>query len=233
LQLNLYARHLLSELKNSTERKNAVSTGTKAVPRGQSGKSIEERVAYAVSHRTRVYVLTILNEGVYNPDEIAAIMGEQTSNVSYHIKELLDAGSIEVAKTKKVRNTTQFYYRAIEMPFYSDEEIAAMSPEERQATIGLTLQCLMAEVMSAFWAGKMSTDPRLWLSWRWFNVDEQGRQDLADEQERSWQRAREIESEAANRRAEAGGDTKSIIVASAGFPRERMSPTPPASFRKR
>jgi len=233
LKENLYARPPLSELKNSTEKENALRTSIKAAPRGQSGKSIEERVAYAVSHRTRVYVLTILNEGVYSPDEIAAIMGERTPNVSHHIKELLDAGSIELAKTEKVRNTTQHYYRAVEMPFYSDEEIAAISPEERQATIGLTLQCLMAEVMSAFWAGKMSTDPRLWLSWRWFNVDEQGRQDLADEQERSWQRACEIEAESANRRAEGGDDTQSIIVASAGFPRERMSPTPPASFRER
>lgn len=208
-------------------------TSAKAVPRGQSGKSIEERVAYAVSHRTRVYVLTLLNEGIYCPEEIAAIMGERTANVNFHIRELLDAGSIELARTEPVRNTTQHYYRAVEMPFYSDEEIAAMAPEERQATIGLTLQCLMAEVMSAFWAGKMANDPRLWLSWRWFNVDEQGRQDLADEQERSWKRAREIEGESANRRAEAGEDAQSIIVASAGFPRERVSPTPPASFRDR
>lgn len=206
-------------------------TSAKAVQRGQSGKSIEERVAYAVSHRTRVYVLTILNEGVYSPDEIAAIIGERTPNVSHHIKELLDAGSIELAKTEKVRNTTQHYYRAVEMPYYTDEEIAAMTPGERQVTIGLTLQCLMAEVMSAFWAGKMSSDPRLWLSWRWFNVDEQGRQDLADEQERSWQRAQEIEAESAHRRAETGEDAQSIIVASSGFQRERMSPTPPANVK--
>ncbi len=203
----------------------------KEAQRGQSGKSVEERLAYAVGHRTRVYVLTILNEGVFTPDEIAAIIGERTPNVSHHIKELLDAGSIELAKTERVRNTTQHYYRAVEMPFYSDDEIAAMSPEERQVTIGLTLQCLMAEVMSAFWAGKMATDSRLWLSWRWFNVDEQGRQDLADEQERSWKRAQEIEAESANRRTNSGEEAQSIIVASSGFQRERMSPTPPANTR--
>jgi DNA-binding transcriptional ArsR family regulator len=202
-----------------------------SVPRGQSGKSIEERVAFAVSHRTRVYVLTILNEGVYSPDEIAAIIGEQTPNVSHHIRELLDAGSIEVAKTEKVRNTTQHYYRAVGLPYYTDEEIAAMTPEERQGIIGLTLQCLMAEAMSAFWAGKMSTYSRLWLSWRWRNVDEQGRQDLADELERSWKRAEEIEAESANRCAQSGEETQSIIIASAGFPRERKSPTPPANCR--
>jgi hypothetical protein len=38
--------------------RDAVRTSSKAVLRGQSGKSIEERGVYAVSHRTRVYVLT-------------------------------------------------------------------------------------------------------------------------------------------------------------------------------
>ena len=206
-------------------------TSAKDLQRGQSGKSVEERLAYAVSHRTRVYVLTILNEGVFSPDEIASMIGERTPNVSHHIKELLDAGSIELAKTERVRNTTQHYYRAVEMPYYTDDEIAAMPLEQRQEIIGVTLQCLMAEVMSAFWAGKMAGDPRLWLSWRWFNVDEQGRQDLAAEQERSWKRAQEIEAESASRRASSGEEAQSIIVASSGFQRERMSPTPPAQFR--
>ena len=203
------------------------------IQRGQRGKSVEERIAYAVSHRTRVYVLTILNEGVYNADEIARIIGERTPNVAHHIKELLDAGSIELAKTEQVRNTLQHYYRAVEMPFYTGEEWDALTPEERQATIGLTIQCLTAEVMSAFWAGKMESDPRLWLSWRWLNLDEQGRQELEEEQERSWRRAQEIEAESTNRRSKTGEESQSIIVASAGFQRERSSPTPPVSLRER
>lgn len=205
-----------------------------AAPR-QSGKSIEERVAFALAHRTRVYVLTLLNEGVYSPDELARIIGEPVGNIAHHIKQLVDAGSIELAKTETRRNTLQHFYRAVQMPYYSDEEIAAMTVEERQMTIGLTLQCLMAEVMTAFWSGKMEADPRLWLSWRWFNVDEQGRQDLADEQERSWQRAQEIEAESAARCTQSGDETKSIIAAAAGFERERSAPTapPPSNFSER
>ena len=199
-------------------------------PRGQKGKSIEERLAYAVSHRTRVYVLTILNEGVYSPDQIAAIIGEPAPNVSHHIRELLDAEAIELASTKRVRNTTRHYYRAVKLPYYTDDDIAAMGLKERHDVIGLTLQCLLAEVISAFWAEKMENDPRLWLSWRWFNVDAQGRSDLADEQKQSWERAQEIEVESMNRCAESGEEAQSIIVASAGFPRERTSPTPPITF---
>lgn len=195
--------------------------------RGQSGKSTEERLQFSVGHRTRVYVLTLLNEGVYTPEQIGEIIGEPTSNVAHHIRELLDADSIELAKVETVRNVNRHYYRAVKMPYYSDEEIAAMPPEERQATIGLTLQCMMAEILAAFWSGKMESDPRLWLSWRWFNVDEQGREELAEEQARSWQRAQEIEAEATNRRARSGGETRPIIICQAGFPRDRTAPQPP------
>jgi DNA-binding transcriptional ArsR family regulator len=193
------------------------------------GKSIEEVVAYALGHRTRVYVLTILNEGIYSPDEIARIIGEPTNNVSHHVRELLEAGSIEVAKTKQVRNTTQHYYRAVEMPYYSDEEMAAMTPGQRQVTYGLIMQCMLAEAMAALWGGKMHADPRTWLAWRWFNVDQRGRQDIADEQERFWARMQEIEAESTNRRSISEEDAESIIVASMGFQRERKSPTPPAN----
>lgn len=38
---------------------------------GQRKKSIEEVVGYAVGHRIRVQVLTLLNEATYTPDQIA------------------------------------------------------------------------------------------------------------------------------------------------------------------
>jgi DNA-binding transcriptional ArsR family regulator len=196
----------------------------------QRDKSIEEVVTYALSHRTRVYVLTILNEGTFTPDQIARIVGQPLNTVSHHIKELLEAGSIELAKTERVRNATQHYYRAVQQPYYSDEETAAMTPQQRQVIIGLIIQCLTAEALAAFWAGKMHSDPRIRLSWRWFNLDAQGRDDLADEQERHWERVREIEVEATNRRAKSGEDARSIVVAQMGFERERTGPTlPPES----
>jgi DNA-binding transcriptional ArsR family regulator len=224
---NAYARLLLSSENKSSEGSGIVVKTTARA--GQRGKSIEEVVGYALGHRIRVHVLTLLNEGTYTPDQLARIIGEPTNKVSHHVKELLDAGSIELAKVEKVRNADQHFYRAVEMPFYSDEEIAAMPPQQRQVSAGLVLQCMAAEAMSALWAGKMHSDPRNWLAWRWFNVDEQGRQDVADEQQRSWDRMQEIEAESTNRRAESGEGAASIVVAQMGFERERTAPRPPAA----
>lgn len=82
---------------------------TRTTPRrtGQRNKKIEEVVSYAIGHRIRVEILVILSEGVFTPDQIARIIGEPTNKVAHHIKELVDAGSIEVAKTETVRNAVQ------------------------------------------------------------------------------------------------------------------------------
>lgn len=199
----------------------------KAGRAGQRKKGIEEVVAYAVGHRVRVHILIVLNEGTYTASEIAAIIGEPLNNVSNHIRELLDAGSIELAEVRQARNMIKHYYRAIEMPHYSDEEVAAMTPEQQQVTAGLAIQSMVAEVMAGLWSGRMQNDRRLWLAWDWFNVDEQGRGEIADEQERSWAHFREIEVEATNRCAQSGEATSSILVSQTGFKRARNGPTPP------
>lgn len=196
----------------------------------RSDRTVEEAVSYAVAHRIRVELLAALNERPYSPKELARIVRQPLSTVTHHIDELLKSGSIEIARTERVRNVNVNFYRAVELPFYSDEEIEAMSEEERKATIAPALQAIMAEALAAFWAGRMVHDPRLWISWRWFNVDEQGRQDIADEQARSWERIQEIEAESADRRAKSGDAAQSVIAASLGFIRTRSTPHPPAVF---
>ena len=193
---------------------------------GQGKRGVEEAVGYALKHQHRVELLCLLNEGEHNRYELAALIGEEPDKIKHHLKELLDEGSIELAYSKRVGNMIQHYYRAVEMPFYSDEEVAAMPPEAKQAISGVILQAVMAEALAALWAGKMADDPRVWLSWRWFHVDSQGREDIADEQARHWARVRECEAESTNRCAKSGEPTKSIIVTSLGHVRCRRAPVP-------
>lgn len=212
---------------------------------GQRGKSIEEVVSYAVGHRIRIEVLTMLHEGVYCPNELAEILGEPLGRVTHHVNELLDAGSIELARTEPVRNATRHFYRAAELPepasqeastpetetmtprYYSDEEVAAMPPQQRQMNAGMILQSSMAEALAALWAGKMSEDRRVFLAWRWFNLDAQGREEIADEQARSWARILEIEAEATARLSESEEQPVSVVVTAQGFKRSRTSASPP------
>jgi DNA-binding transcriptional ArsR family regulator len=191
---------------------------------GQGKRGVEDAVGYALKHQHRVEILGLLNEGVHNRYELAALIGEEPNKIKHHLKEMLDEGSIELAYYKRIGNIFQHYYRAVAMSFYTDEEIEALRPEERQAIAGVILQAVMAESLAALRAGKMADDRQVWLSWRWFHVDSQGREDIADEQARHWERVRECEAESTNRCAKSGEPTKSIIVISLGHFRCRRAP---------
>lgn len=196
---------------------------TKTGRPGQRRKRIEEVVAYAVSHRIRVLVLWLLNEGTYTNAQLAQIMGEPANNVANHVRELLDAGSIELAKSEQKGNIVQNYYRAVELPYYSEEDAEEMTPEQRQVTAGLIVQGAAAEIMAALWSGTLA-DPRTVLAWTPHTVDQRGREELEAEELRYLERAREIEAESTNRRAESGEDGESIVVAMFGFERARRPP---------
>jgi len=195
---------------------------------GQGRRGVADALSYAIKHQHRVEILCLLNGGERNRYELAALIGVEPERIKHHLRELLDEGSIEVAYSKRVGNMSQNYYRAVEMPFYSDEEVAAMSIEAKQGICGVILQAVMAEGLASLRAGKMADDPRVWLSWRWFHVDSRGREDIADEQARHWERIQEIEAESTNRCATSGAPTKSIIVTSLGHVRCRRAPAAPS-----
>lgn len=191
---------------------------------GQRGKRIEEVVEYAVSHRTRSQILTILDQGIYTSAELADILGEPLNRIGNHIRELLDAGSIEIADTVRRRNTHQHYYRAVRTPFFSEREARTMTWQERQISAGLIVQGLVAEIMAALWAGQMFDDPRDWLTWQPVNLDAAGRQELFEEQEESWKRLEAIKARAADRVAKTGEETAPYVISALGFERALKAP---------
>lgn len=193
---------------------------------GQRGKSIEEVVAYALGHRTRVQIIMLLNEGAYTVVEIAETIDEPLNKTSNHVRELLDAGSIEIAESRQRGNVIQHLYRAVQTAIYSKDDVSAWTPQQRQVTAGLMIQSALAEVLAAHWAEKMSNDPDVVLAWDWLNIDAQGRKEVCEEQERSWERLREIEAGSINRVSRTGEETVSYVVAEFGFERARKASKP-------
>jgi DNA-binding transcriptional ArsR family regulator len=187
----------------------------------RSSAQIDNGLAIATKHPMRADILSLLNEGTYTTRELAEIMGEPVNNVAYHVKALFSAGVIDLAKVVTVRNANEHYYRAVEMPYFSDEQIATMPPEERKQLYGLALQAIHAESLASFRAGKMHSEPRHWIAWRWLHLDSEGRNALADELAESWERCRKIEDDSLARCADSREDTRAMIVATLGFERHR------------
>ena len=195
----------------------------------EGGRRVEEVTSRGIAHRFRIEILAALHEGPASASQLARILRQPHSRVWNHIQELLKDGSIEEAFTEKQRNMEITYYRVVELPFFSDEAVAEMTPEERQITAALILQSAEAEALAALWAGKMHSDPRVWLAWNRILLDEQGREDLADEQQRNWDRMEEIAAESANRLALTDDAGRMYIITSYGYERHRSEPPEPAS----
>jgi DNA-binding transcriptional ArsR family regulator len=188
---------------------------------------VEESVSYAVGHQVRVEILAALHEGPASAPELAKTLGRQRTSLTHHLDELLKSGSIEIAYRKKVGNIRQNFYRVVKLPFYTDEDWQKMTPQERQVTSALILQASLAEALASLWAGKFHSDPRVMVAWNRIVLDEQGREDLADEQRGSWERIREVEAQAANRRADTGECGITYVVTSLGYERGRnAAPSP-------
>lgn len=192
-------------------------------------RDIEDALNYALGHGVRVDILCYLNESPRSPSELATLLGLPLSKVEHHIKELLASKSIELAHIKEgAGNTKEHFYRAIEIPFFTDEEMWAKPFEVRQEIYGLILQSSVAEALAAFRAGKVSNDPHVCMAWGWFNLDAQGRKDMAAENARSWNRRAEIEAESTDRRAETGEKGVTVIVSLLAHERARYLDKRPA-----
>jgi DNA-binding transcriptional ArsR family regulator len=195
----------------------------------EGGRRIEEVTSRGLGHRFRIEILAALHEGPHSAAQLARVLHQTEGRVWHHLKELLKDGSIEEAFTEEKGNHKIVYYRQIELPFFSDEAIAAMTPEDRQITAALIIQASAAELLAALWAGKMYSDPRVWLAWEPITLSERGRDRFADEQQRNWDAVQEIVAEDANYRARTGELGKKYIVATFGFERHRSEPHEPAS----
>jgi DNA-binding transcriptional ArsR family regulator len=194
-------------------------------------RSVEEAVSYSVGHRIRIEILCILNEGTHSASELSRLIRQPLTTISHHIKELVNSRSIELARIEKVRNTDQHFYRAIELPLVTDEAAKALPAEVKQEYAALILQTITAEGLGSLWAGKLNSDPAIRMMWRWFNLDAEGRRELAEEQKESWDRIVEIEARATNRRAQSEEEPVTFIVSILGFERSRAVGTVPPVIR--
>src|SRR5260221_2190876 len=184
-------------------------------------RSVEEAVSYSVGHRIRIEILCILNEGTHSASELSRLIRQPLTTIGHDIKELVNSDRIELARIEKVRITDQHFYRAVELPFVTDEEAEALPPEVKQEYAALILQTITAEGLGSLWAGKMNDDPTVRMMWRWVNLHAHGRQELTDEQRESWERIVDIEARATNRRTESGEEAITLIVAMMRFERRR------------
>src|SRR5690349_25095389 len=86
----------------------------KKTKRPKTGKvtRLDKRLTQALNHPLRTEIIAILSDTCASPSEMADMLGEELSNVSYHTKQLLKLECIEVVDKKQVRGAVKTRYRA-------------------------------------------------------------------------------------------------------------------------
>ncbi len=174
---------------------------------------MDPRVAKALAHPLRAHVLTILNERVSSPNQMAEELGEPLGNVSYHVKALLELQCIELVSTTPRRGAVEHFYRAIERPYFSERDWTRLPRSLRQAISDVGLQLIWDDVADAIDGGTFEARVDRHLSRYPLVLDERGWEELGEILEGLFERTVEIESESAARLADSGEEGVSSKLA--------------------
>jgi DNA-binding transcriptional ArsR family regulator len=160
---------------------------------------VDPRLAKALSHPMRTRILTILNEQVASPNEIAQMIDERLPNVSYHVRALHDLGTIELVRTAQRRGAIEHYYRALMRPFFSDRDWKRLPKSGRQAVTDVVLQLIWDDTSSAIKAGTFESRADRHLTRSPLVLDEEGWSEVNGLLRRTLKEAEEIASRSAKR----------------------------------
>ena len=191
---------------------------TKTTSRIKRGGEIEQRLFKALAHPLRFQALMILNERVASPNELSKELGEGLSQVSYHVKVLLESDCIELVKTEPRRGAVEHYYRATSRAFLNDAEWAKLPASIKPGFSASLLQTIFDDAMAALRAGTFDARDEHHLSWTPVKVDEEGWRDLREALAETLGRVLDIQAESARRMEKAEGEESiSATVAMMNF----------------
>jgi DNA-binding transcriptional ArsR family regulator len=194
-----------------------VAPKTKSRTNSKHGGQLEQRLFKALAHPLRFQALIILSERVASPNELSKELGEGLSQVSYHVKVLLDADCIELVKTEPRRGAVEHYYRATSRAFLSDDEWAQLPDSVRPGFSVSLLQTLMDDAVAALKAGTFDSRDDHHLSRTQVKLDEQGWQDVATTLSGALDRVLDIQAESVKRMAKSGEEAIPATVAMMSF----------------
>jgi hypothetical protein len=174
---------------------------------------VDQRLVRAIGHPLRLRLLTIFNERVASPSDLAAELGEPIGNVSYHTRILARLGCVELVKTKQVRGAVEHYYRAVVRPVFSDDDWAELPLSIRKSLAGAVLTEIADDMGSSAAEGGFDRD-EVHLSRTPLVLDRQGWQELNEALQEVVEQAIEIQAQSAARlHSDGTADSEAAVLA--------------------
>jgi DNA-binding transcriptional ArsR family regulator len=174
-----------------------------------SEQAIDQRIMKALSHPLRVRMLTLLNQKVSSPSELAQELGEPLGNVSYHMRFLADLKMVKLVRTEPRRGAVEHYYEALEPPLISDDDWAQLPAALRRSLSDSVLSEVAKDLRGAGKAGGFDRE-NMHLTRNALVLDERGWDELSTLLDGLVEKAREIQEQANKRRKRASADGNGI-----------------------
>lgn len=103
----------------------------------------------AASHPLRATVLRLMKEQERSVKELCEILGETSTRLYYHVRQLESAGLIYLVRTEKRGRSILKYYRASAMVYTIPFDMLQEHPESPEAVAGVDLEATLMELGAA------------------------------------------------------------------------------------
>ena len=175
----------------------------------QKPNLLSERLTAAMSHPTRMFAMTVLWEREASPREIAAELGEPVNNVTYHVKQLLDLGWIELVAQRPARGgrVVEHFYKAVKDSVFSDPELASLNGEQLRVIDTSILRSMSKDISEAMVSGTFFAHEDNQLTRIPIDVDEQGWEETKEILERALNELLAVRKNVLERTAASGEET--------------------------
>lgn len=177
---------------------------------------LDKRIARALNHPLRTEIIAILNDRSASPREMADMLGEELSSVSYHTKELLKLECIEVVDREQVRGALKTRYRATTRMLLDTPDWERL---DKTVRTGISINAVNEVTHRAFDAVEAGTfdsrTDRTVITLK-MDVDDRGWQDANEALRIAYERLGEVEAEAATRKVE-GAPTFRMTASLLGY----------------
>jgi DNA-binding transcriptional ArsR family regulator len=190
----------------------------------QDQELINHRLVAAISHPTRMHAMSVLWNREASPREIAAEIDEPVNNVTYHVKQLLELGWIELVAQRPARGgrVMEHFYKATRDSLFDDADLEAIGTRGRTMMNTAILNDMARDLNEAMLSGTFSERDDNQLTRIPMDVDDEGWEETKEILTTALEELLEVRARVANRVAQTGEATVPTKVEILQF----LSPSP-------
>jgi DNA-binding transcriptional ArsR family regulator len=164
----------------------------------------------SLNHVLRQHIVLATVQGEASPNEMSQALGEELSQISYHVHVLKDSGIIEETRTEPRRGAVEHYYRATAKTLIPAKAWRGLKKGLRAVVGAGQASDLFNDLAGALKAGKLQGDQDL-IARTPLVLDAEGKRNVAAMARKA---TKEVESEqraTAKRMAKANGDGGEVV----------------------